>query len=115
MKAEFPDNKWKNLTKNVTYRDENLNSFHDYQKTVDNLEKEDFFNELKNDYPNDEEIERTREVIKLFNTKNGKELTQLYSKNDVLLLSCVFENFVKVSVKEIGINHLYSVFLPCCT
>ena len=33
-------------------------------------------------------------------------------KNDVLLLTCVSEKFVKVSVKEFGINPLYCVSLP---
>ena len=39
------------------------------------MEKEDFFSELKNDYPDDEEIERTKVFIKLFNIKDGEELT----------------------------------------
>ena len=43
----------------------------------------------------------------------------LYLKSDVLLLTCVFEKFIKVSVKEFGINPLYCVSLPgytreCC-
>ena len=66
---------------------------------------------MKNDYPSDEEIERTKEIIKRFNIKNG-ELTQIYLKSDVLLLNCVFEKFVKVSVNEFGINPLYCVSLP---
>ena len=66
---------------------------------------------MKNDYPSDEEIERTKEIIKRFNIKNG-ELTQIYLKSDVLLLDCVFEKFVKVSVNELGINPLYCVSLP---
>ena len=44
---------------------------------------------LKKDYPSDGEIERTKEIIKLFNIKNGEELTEIYSKSDVLLLTCV--------------------------
>ena len=66
---------------------------------------------MKNDYPSDEEIERTKEIIKRFNIKNG-ELTQIYLKSDVLLLNFVFEKFVKVSVNEFGINPLYCVSLP---
>ena len=33
-------------------------------------------------------------------------------KSDVLLVACVFEKFIKVSVNEFGINPLYCVSLP---
>ena len=36
-------------------------------------------------------------------------------KSDVLLLACVFEKFIKVSVNEFGINPLYCVSLPSYT
>ena len=52
------------------------------------------------------------DIIKLFNFKNGEELTEIYLKKDILLLACVFEKFVKVSVNEYGINPLYSFSLP---
>ena len=50
----------------------------DYSKGISILTKEDYFSKLKNDSPDDEEIERTNKVIQTFNIKNGKELTQLY-------------------------------------
>ena len=40
------------------------------------------------------------EIIKLFDIKNGEELTQIYLRSDVLLLACVSEKFIKVSVNE---------------
>ena len=43
----------------------------------------------------------------MFIFKNGEELTQTYLKNDVLLLTCVFQKFVEVSVKEFGFTRLY--------
>ena len=67
---------------------------------------------MKNKCPDDEEIERTKKVIKKFNNKNGEELTEIYFKSDVLLFTCVFEKFLKVSVNEFGINPLYCVSLP---
>ena len=82
---------------------------------VDNLKKEDFFSKLKNDYPSNKEIKGLKEIIKKFNFKTGEELTQLYLKSDVLLLACVFEKLIKVSVNEFGINPLYCVSLPGCT
>ena len=111
MKTEFPDNKGKNLTKKLAYPHEYFNSLNDYQKTVDNLMKEDFFSKLKIKYPDDEEIEQTKEINKLFNIKNGVELTRLYLKSDVLLLACVIEKLINVSDKELGINPLYCVSL----
>ena len=76
------------------------------------MEKEDFFSKLKNDYPDDDEMERTREIIKLFNIKDGEELTKLYCKSDVILSADVFGKFVKVSTEEYKINPLYCVSLP---
>ena len=93
MKTEFPD-KLKYLNKKLAYPYEYFISIDDYQKPVDNLKKEDFFSRLKNDYPSDEEIERTKEITKIFNIKNGRELTEIKFKSDVLLLTCVFENFI---------------------
>ena len=111
LKTEFPE-KRKYLTKKLAYPYEYFNCIEDYQKPVDNLKKEDFFSKLKNDCPSDEEIERTKEIIKFFNIKNGEELTYRYLKSDVLLLTCVFEKFIRVSVNEFGINPLYCVSLP---
>ena len=111
LKTGFPD-KWKYLTKKLAYPYEYFNSIEDYQKPVDNLEKEHFFSKLKNKCPDDEEIERTRMIIRNFNIKNGEELTEIYLKSDVLLLACVFEKFIKVSINEFKINPLYCVSLP---
>ena len=60
-------------------------------------------------------MERTREIIKVFDIKNGEELTELYCKSDVILLVDVIEKFVKVSFEEYGLNPLYSVSLPSYT
>ena len=111
MKSETPD-EWKHSTKKLAYPYECFNSIDDYQKPVGNIKKEGFFNKLKNNYPNDKEKERTKDFFKRFNNKNGEELTEIYLKSDVLLLTCVFEKFIKVSIIEFGINPLYCVSLP---
>ena len=46
LKTEFPD-KRKYLTKKVAYSYEFFNCFEDYQKSVDNIKKEDFFSKIK--------------------------------------------------------------------
>ena len=46
------------------------------------------------------------DIIKKIDIKNEEEVTQMYLKSDVLLLACVFEKFIKVSVTEFGINPL---------
>ena len=110
LKTGFPD-KWKGLTLKLAYLYEYFNSIHDYHKPVDNWKKEDFFSKLKKDYPSDEERERTKDIIIVFDNKNGEELTQMYLKSDVLLLTCVFEKVLKVWVNEFGNNPLFCVSL----
>ena len=105
LKTEFPD-KWRYLTKKLAYPYEYFNTIEDYNKPVDNLENKDFFSKLKNKCPDDNKIDRTREINKKFKIKDGKELTELYLKSDVLLLTCVFEKFIKVSQNEVGISPL---------
>ena len=73
LKTGFPD-KWKYLTKKLVYPYEYFNSIDDYQKPVDKLEKKDFFSKLKNKCPDDEEIERTKEIIKYLILKMEKNL-----------------------------------------
>ena len=104
--------KWKCLDKKLASLHEYFNSSHDYQNSVDKLKKEYFFSKLKNKCPSDEERERTKELFKRFNLNKGEELTYLYLKSDVFLLTCVFENFINVSANEFGIIPLYCVSLP---
>ena len=75
------------------------------------MKKEDFFSKIKNDNPTVEKIETTRKT-EMLNIKIGEELTRVFIKSDVLLLTCVFEKFIKVSINEFGVNPLYCVSLP---
>ena len=74
-----------------------------------------FFSALKNKYPEDDEINRTKESNKKFDSENGKELKQLYLTSDLILFADVFDEFVKVSTTQIGINLLSCVRLPVYT
>ena len=91
---------------------EYFSSINDYQKPVDNIKKEDFFSKLKNKSTDDEEIQRTKETIEIFDIKNGEKLTELYLKSEQSLLADVFEKIIKTSFAEYGNNSLYCVSLP---
>ena len=56
----------------MAYPYEFFNCIEDYQKPLDNIKKGDFFSKLKNKCPDDEEIERTKEISKLFSIKNWR-------------------------------------------
>ena len=76
------------------------------------MKKEDYFSKIKITSPGHEKKERTKQIIKLFDIKNNEEKTKLYLKSDVILFTCVFEKFVKVSIKEYHIKPLFCVSLP---
>ena len=86
----------------------NLDNFQEPLK----LTKEDYWSTLTQFYPSDDDIKRTQELIDKNKIENGRELTMLYLKMDVLQLADVFENFVESSTREYKINHLYSYSLP---
>ena len=111
LKTGFP-RKWNYLTKKLAYPYEYFISIDDFKKPVNNLKKKDFFSKLKNRCPDEEEIQRTTDNMEKFNIMNGEDLTEIYLKSDVLLLACVFEKFIKVSVNEFDMNPLYCVSLP---
>ena len=110
LKTEFPNN-WQLINKKLAYPYEYFKTLDDYSKDISILKKEHYFSKLKNDYPDDEEIERTNKIIQTFNIKNGKELTQLYLKSDVILLADIFEKFIKVSYKQFEIKSFYIVLV----
>ena len=78
------------------------------------LGREDYFSTLKQSYPDFEEIIRTQAIIKNKIT-NLKELTMLYLKNDVLLLTDISQNYIDTCKKAYGINPLYSYTSPSFT
>ena len=55
---------------------------------------------------------KQKNSLQKLNIRNREELTEIYCKSDVLILVCVFEKYIKVSVNEFGINPLYCVSLP---
>ena len=117
LKKHFP-NPWMLLKNKLAYPYEFYKTLEDYEKPIDELlyaGKEAYFSKTKNKIPDQDEIDRTNEIIKLFIIKNGRELTELYCKADVILLADIFEKFINVSKTEFGINPLYQISLPRTT
>ena len=94
-----------------------FNNLDDYQKPVNYLIKEDLVSNSKMNI--DKEIARTKEIFRLFNIKNGEQLINLFLKRDLILLTCVFGKFLKISTNDFGVIPLFSVNSPgytwqCC-
>ena len=96
--------------KKLAYPHEYLN-LDNFQEPL-NLTKEDYWSTLTQSYPSDDDIKRTQELFDKNKIENGRELTMLYLKMDVLQLADVFENFVESFTREYKINPLYSYSLP---
>ena len=117
LKKYFPDH-WILLKNKLAYPYEFYKTLEDYEKPVDILLEagsKAYFSKTANKIPDHKEIDRTNQIINLFNIKNGRELTQLYNKADVILLADIFEKFINVSKTEFGINPLYHISLPGTT
>ena len=89
-----------------------FNKIDDCKKPVDKLKKEGFFSKLTSECTSDDQIQRTKELIEIFDNKNGEEITKLYLKGDIIFLADFFEHFIKVSIEDYGNNPLYCVSLP---
>ena len=84
LKREVPD-KWEDVLRKLAYPHNCFESINDYQKPVNKFKKEYFFSKFKDKYPGDEEIKRTKKIIKIYHIKIGQKLTQLYLESDVIL------------------------------
>ena len=98
----------------LAYPYEKGNNIESYYKPL-KLGREDYFSTLKQSYPNFEEIIRTQAIIVKNKISNLKELTMLNLKNDVLLLTDIFQNYIDTCKKAYGINPLYSYSTPSFT
>ena len=117
LKKNFP-NHWSLLKNKLAYLYEFYKTLEDYEKPIQLLLEagdQAYFSQTKNESPDNVEIDRTNQIIKLFNIKNGREITELYNKADVILLADIFEKFINVSITEFGINPLYHISLPGTT
>ena len=98
----------------IAYPYEKGNTIESYYKPL-KLGREDYFSTLKQSYSDFDEIIRTQAIVVKNKITNLKELTMLYLKNDVLLLTDIFENYIDTCKKAYGINPLYSYSTPSST
>ena len=98
----------------LAYPYEKGNNIESFYKPL-KLGREDYFSTLKQSYTDFEEILRRQAIIVKNKITNLKELTMLYLKNDVLLLTDFFQNYIVTCKKAYGINPLYSYSTPSFT
>ena len=91
----------------LAYPYEEGNDIESFYKSL-KLGREDYFSTLKQSYPDFEEKKRTQANIVKNKITNLKELTMLNLKNDVLLLTDIFQNYIDTCKKPHSINPLYS-------
>ena len=80
-----------------------------YDEAIGNLKVEDFKSSLHNKLPTQEEVNSFNKDNSL---KTGKDLTIEYLQNDVEILDYCMNDYVKLSMKEFGLNPLHYVSLP---
>ena len=74
--------------------------------------REDFYSSLNDDNVSDDDYAHALKVWKDFEIKNFGEYLQLYMTLDILLLSCVFENFRKNSLQAYGLDPCHYFTTP---
>ena len=117
FERHFP-NHWMLLNTKLAYPNEFFKTLEDYEKPIEELlksGKEAYFSKTKNKILDQEEMGRKNEIIKFFNFKNGRELTEPYNKAGVILLADIFEKFIKVSISEFSTSPLYDISPPGTT
>ena len=98
----------------VAYPYEKSKNIESYYKLL-KLGREDYYSTLRQSNPDFEGITRTQAIIVKNRITNLKELTMLYLKYDVLLLTNIFQNYIDTCKKASGINPLYSYSTPSFT
>ncbi len=102
------------IKRKLAYPYEKGKNIESYYKPL-KLCRDDYFSTLKQSYPDFEEIIRTQAIIVKNRITNLEELTMLYLKNDVLLLTDIFQNYIDTCKKAYGTNPLYSYSTPSFT
>ena len=102
------------LKRKLAYPYEKCKTIESYYKPF-KLGREDYYSTLQQSYPDFEEIIRTPAVNIKNKISNLNDLTMLYLKNEELLLTDIFQNYLDTCKKAYGINPLYSYSTPSFT
>jgi hypothetical protein len=109
----FPELKQRKLLfKKLPFPYSFYNNINRLESNINQITKEDFYDDLNKRECTDEEYHLFQQIIETFNIKTAKELLNLYSISDVLLLANVWENFVKTELKTFNLDPSYYISLP---
>jgi hypothetical protein len=71
-----------------------------------------FFDDLNNKPINETDYKYANKIWKKYNCKTLKDYTELYCKQDTLLLACIFESFRKQNLKFYKLDPVYYLSSP---
>ena len=95
------------IKRKLAYPYEKSKTIESYYKPL-KLGREEYFSTLKQSHPDSVEKIGTQAFIVKNRLTNLKELTMLYLKNDVILLTGILQNYIDTCKKAYGIYPLYS-------
>lgn len=111
MSNNFPIQHIDLLTRKLAYPYEYMDCDEKYEETsLPPIDK--FYSYLTNTNVTEEKYKNAQETWKVFNIQNLKELTNLYKKIDVLLLTDIMENFRDISLKTYKLDPAYYYTIP---
>ena len=72
----------------------------DFDELSTNLKSEEYYYSLTNETP---DIEITKNILKAFKLRNGRNLTEMYDLTGILFSADVFLKYVKESLEIYGL------------
>lgn len=104
IKEAFPDyEKYKHIIKKGLYPYDYADNHEKFNLPVP-LEKSDWFNKLADESITEHELNKVKQIIKVFDIKTFGEYHDLYLATDVLLLTDVFEQFRKNTITHFQLD-----------
>lgn len=111
LQTEIKKNMFRLIRKKLSYPYDymdNINKY--YEKNLP--DKINFYNKLTKENISNKEYRNTKKIWDLFKIENMLEFTLLYNNIDVLLLTDIFENFRKLSLKEYKLDPCWYYTTP---
>jgi hypothetical protein len=103
LNGQYTSQQKKLLLKKGIYPYEYMSSFDKFQETEFPPVKE-FYSQLTEEHISEEDYEFGKLVYEKFDCENLRDYHDLYLKNDVMLLSDIFETFRKTAISNYGLD-----------